>query len=518
MGQEDTVLSALYAVINLMISIIIGFILSKIDVLTPKTRSVVSSVNYYALVPIYGLIYIMQAIDRNKLTELGIILFSSVSSVIVGFIVTLAIVWLLGADVRYKFAYTFVIVYQNIVVMPQMMADSMCAKGGKYETTATCKAALVKPYCALPFIYVNIVYWVTVLPVLQNEKSKSNQIRKAMLVALNYYESVDAWLNDKDFALAKSPEFDAKEIEKLLSKGTAATATPMKMITAPAGAQSVPSTDKNDKDVVLQTDAQLIKDEHKATITVPVNSENARFQDEFYEKRITQEDYEHITARYAEFEEKYLSRKDQEYNKKTIENTVLIPENLMEKPVMDDLCTLDFYKRRILLSPPALWSIIGVILGFIFPFKEWFFEPTRKPLPTFIGTLQTVGGMMSPISLFLLGTYIAQSSVVSKDLYIRWRHIIASNLVRNLIIPLIGLLFTFVFIKGMNSEIYHNNPILLVIQYTYWIVPNGIVLIAVYVVADYFAKEFAVISIYMNILSVPMMAIYLIIYFTIYEN
>ena len=56
------------------------------------------------------------------------------------------------------------------------------------------------------------------------------------------------------------------------------------------------------------------------------------------------------------------------------------------------------------------------------------------------------------------------------------------------------------------------------INYCYWIVPNGIMLIAVYVVADYFSSEFAVISIYMNIIALPMMAIFLVIYFVVYEK
>ena len=521
MGQIDTVLSALYAVINLMISVIIGFILSKLGVLTPKTRSVVSSVNYYALVPIYGLIYIMQAIDRNSLKEFGIILFSSISTVFVGFIVTLIGIWLLGPDIRYKFAFVFVIVYQNIVVMPQMLADSLCGKGGKYETTNTCKKALVKPYCSLTFVYVNIVYWVSVLPVLQNEKTKSNIIRRAYLTALNYYESVEKFLQDTDFVEAKSPDFDKKELERMIAKANGKELPPVQ-VTTTAATGAVPSKDasplagQDPRNAMLETNSVLIKEERKPCL--PATSEHPKFIEEFFGKRLTYDDYVMTEKRLEEFNQKVLSRKEEEANKKAIEEAVLYPENLMDKPVIDDILSWDFYYRRVIKSPPAIMSIVGLILGFIFPFKEWFFDPNTKPLPTFIATLQTVGGMMSPISLFLLGTYIAQSSAVSADLYIRWKHIICANVIRNLVMPLLGLLWTYVFIKGMDRDIYDHNPVLLFIQYCYWIVPNGIILIAVYVVADYFAKEFAVLSIYMNLISIPMMAIYMIIYFVIYES
>ncbi len=530
----DIILSALYAVINLMISILIGFILCKMNVLTPITRKVVSDVNYNALVPIYGLIYIMQAIDRDSLSELGMVLFSSVSSVIVGFIITLAIIWIIGPDVRYKFAYTFVVVYQNVVVMPQMLADSLCAKGGKYETTNTCKKSLVKPYCALPFIYVNLVYWITVLPVLQNEKSKSNIIRKVYLVALHYYDSVEHFLSDKEFKDAKTPDFEPKLIATAVANERARKEEKAKLkgehCPVPSPEKMLPSPEKivldsvaknkllaspagaDPKEVILQTEANLMPKPF-----TPVTSKNEKFIEAFYGKFHNQADYDMVVQRYKEFKNTYLKKEGQDVPMMVIKDTVLKTEDLRGKPPMDDLCSLDFYKRRILQSPPAVWSIIGVILGFIFPFKEWFFDASRKPLPTFIATLQTVGGMMSPISLFLLGTYIAQSATVSKELYIRWKHIIFANVVRNLLLPLIGLLWAFVFIKGMNRDMYDNNPVLMFIQYTYWFVPNGVILIGVYVVADYFAKEFAVLSIYLNLVSIPMMAIYMIIYFIIYD-
>ncbi|MDR3549598.1 MAG: AEC family transporter [Candidatus Pacebacteria bacterium] len=489
-------MSAIYAVINMIISVLIGFILAKLGILTPTTRGVVSSVNYYALVPIYGLMYIMKAIDRNSLTELGFVLFSSISSVIVAFIVTLTIVFAIGADVRYRFAYTFIVVYQNIVVMPQMLAESLCAKGGKYETSLTCKNSLVKPYCALPFIYVNIAYWVTVLPVLQNEKSISCEMRKIFAVVLNYYEKIDDFLADSDFSKRKSLKLGEKPSQD---------ATP-----ALAGVEA-----KADRcGDILTTEAALFMKDDKF---MPLKTDDSRFLDEYYNRTITKGDYNNIMAQYAKFEETVLNAPDQTANKEIIYETILKPEKLLEPPVREDILSLDFYKRRILFSPPALWSIIGVILGFIFPFKEWFYEPTRKPLPTFISTLETVGGMMSPISLFLLGSYIAQSAVISRDLFIRWKHVIVSNLVRNLIMPLIGLLWICVFVKGMNESLYINNPVLIFIKYSYWIVPNGVVLISVYVVADYFAKEFAVLSVYLNLVAVPMMAVYIFVYFKIYE-
>lgn len=517
-SQEDTLLSAIYAVINMIISILIGFILAKIGVLTATTRGVVSNINYYALVPIYGLMYVMKAIDRDSLKELAYVLFSSISSVLVGFVVTLTIVFSIGSDVRYLFSYTFVVVYQNIVVMPQMLAESLCARGGKYETTLTCKSSLVKPYCALPFIYLNIAYWVTVLPVLQSEKGKALEIRKIFAIVLNYYDKINDFLNDSDFSKRKIPHFGEKALpamhNEIYSPPVAGAGTANQ---SPAVHNGEDAEAKSEHRELFNTEVALTVKDEKKNLPMPIKTEDPRFIEEYYNRTISRSDYNAIIAHFEKFEETVFNAPEQAVNKETIIENVLNPEKLMEKMVKEDICTLDFYKRRIIYSPPALWSIVGVILGFIFPFKEWFYEPTRKPLPTFISTLETVGGMMSPISLFLLGTYIAQSSVIRSDFFIKWRHVIVSNLVRNLIMPMFGLLWICVFVKNMDSELYNGNPVLIFIKYTYWIVPNGVVLISVYVVADYFAKEFAVLSVYLNIISMPMMAIYLVIYFKIYE-
>jgi hypothetical protein len=247
-----------------------------------------------------------------------------------------------------------------------------------------------------------------------------------------------------------------------------------------------------------------------------LTSEDSIFIEEYYQKRLTRERFNELSACYASFEEKFLNKPENSEVKKLIEKELLEPEKLMVLPKGESLKDPMFYVNHILCSPPAICSIIGVILGFIFPFKEWLFNPDHTPLPTFLATFASVGGMMSPISLFLLGTYLAQTAVIRRDMFLSWKHIIISNIVKNLVIPAVGLFWVCIVIKKTSESTYNDNPILTFITYTYWMVPNGILLITVYVVADYFAKEFAVISIYMNIIAVPMMIIFMIFYFLIY--
>eukprot|EP00826_Nyctotherus_ovalis_P003308 TRINITY_DN10672_c0_g1_i1.p1 TRINITY_DN10672_c0_g1~~TRINITY_DN10672_c0_g1_i1.p1 ORF type:complete len:507 (-),score=142.51 TRINITY_DN10672_c0_g1_i1:162-1682(-) len=506
MIEGDTILSAIYAVINLFIPVLFGFMLAKLGALTPTNRKVLSDVCYYCVTPIYSIYFIMQAVDKDRLTDLAIIFWAAIPCIVVTFAIMLIIAFVLGLDIRITFSYCFVHVYGNVVIMPQMLADSLCERGAKYEETETCQNNLVKPYSSVPLIYMNILYWVTVLPMLQEERRIALVTKKATLVVLNFYETVDDFLADtKTFEAAK---FMAARVLKDELNGHADEHNVQISHPDVRSSKGIPVSPL-EADDPAQTQSELPK---------LVCAENKRFIDEYYQKSLTRARFNDITAGYAAFEEKFFSQPENVEVRKLIEKEVLEPEKLMTLPKEESLKDPYFYVNHILCSPPAICSIIGLILGFIFPFTEWLFDPDHTPLPTFLSTFQTMGGMLSPISLFLLGTYLSQTAVIRRDMFLGWKHVIISNVVKNLIIPAFGLLWVTVIMKETVGSSYDDNPILIFMSYTYWIVPNGILLIAVYVVADYFAMEFAVLSVYMNIIAIPMMIVFMIFYFLIYEG
>eukprot|EP01022_Parablepharisma_sp_SALTPOND_P007497 TRINITY_DN1309_c0_g1_i2.p2 TRINITY_DN1309_c0_g1~~TRINITY_DN1309_c0_g1_i2.p2 ORF type:complete len:656 (-),score=53.02 TRINITY_DN1309_c0_g1_i2:5144-7111(-) len=499
MSQVDTILSSLYAVLNMTISVIVGFILAKINVLTPTTRKVISDVNYYALIPIYSLVFIMQAIDRDKLGEIFLLCASTLPCIIVGFILTFGTALIAGFDIRMRYSFTFINTYGNLVVMPQMLANTFCEKNERYGHTSQCREGLVNAYTSVPMIFINIIYWASVLPVLQNEKRISLEIKKVFLTVLNYYKSIDEFLNDTKFERAKLvfspkeklPSDENNEEPKESGRGKTASAL------------VIPGQGMN-------TELSTSPDEW-------VTPENLIFIREYYDRNITGKDYHRIMERFSKFEGAVYNTPENMANKESIEKLVIIPEGLNKTPPKESLLSFEFYKKRIFTAPPTVCSLLGLALGFIFPFKEWVFNPLNKPLPTFIGSLKNIGTMMSPVSMFMLGTYLAQSATISPTMFIRWKHVIISNVIKNLILPAIGLVWVLYVIRVLNEQVYASNPILVFIDYTQWIVPNGLVLIAVYVVADYFAREFAVLSIYMNLVAIPAMAFFMVIYFNLYE-
>jgi len=525
MSETDTILAAVYAVINMLIPIIIGILLTKLNVLTVSSRKIISDVNYYVFVPMYGLFYVMKAVDRERLNELGLLLFSLVPCVFIGLIITLTIAKICNFDYRIRCAFACVNVYGNVVVMPQMLGSTLCDKGGKYNETSQCKLGLVNAYTSVPLIFINICYWASVLPLLQEEKRLSLEMKKVTLVALNFYNSVADFLKDRSSSfqnasfIGKRPEIPEEVHRSIDNVNNGSVVVPF-----------------SDRDLIPQehshreTNTNLvnlnreIKSREQNYIDNSINkqkyvsSNDEIFINEFYQFEMQKSDYEERKEAYEEFEAKFLDLPRNFQLKADLIKEVFEPEKITELPKEEQIFSLDFLKRRILLAPPTIFSLLGLALGFIFPFKEWLYDPNRKPLPTFLNTCQTIGAMMSPISMFLLGTYLAQSALIAKDMLISWKHVIWSNILKNLLIPALGLFWILIVMKNTSEDTFKANPLLIFIDYMDWIVPNGLVLISVYVYADYFAREFAVFSIYMNLIAIPMMAVWMIVYFTLYEK
>eukprot|EP01022_Parablepharisma_sp_SALTPOND_P016698 TRINITY_DN2506_c0_g1_i1.p1 TRINITY_DN2506_c0_g1~~TRINITY_DN2506_c0_g1_i1.p1 ORF type:complete len:530 (+),score=34.01 TRINITY_DN2506_c0_g1_i1:101-1591(+) len=483
MIQYDLVLEAVYSVLNMAMLVFIGFLLAKFNVLNVQGRRVMSGLSYYILIPIFSLIFIMQAISKEKLDEFGLVLISIVPCLCIAFLLTLAVTYIFKFDVRIRYAFVFANVYMNFIAMALLLAGTLCDQGGMYVNTLACKKGLVPAYTSVPLIFLNFLYWVTVLPALLHEKRIALEIKRIFAIVLNYYDTVDEFLKDVTFKNAVI--------------------------------RMSPKTKKNEGNITkIDMESPYLNTPHK--LILDLNS--PQFIHEYYSRVITPSEYSLLKDAFQKFEEEVYNQPNNLPIKKIIEESVLIPAQLQTLPPSQKVFTFQFFKDRILLSPPAFWSLLAVILGFIFPVKEFLFDPENKPLPTFISTLRTVGNMVAPIAMFLLGSYLAEGVKITKDMLIGWRHVIISNVLRNLVMPAIGLFWILVVIKNMNKEVYSENPVLMFIDYTHWIVPTGVVLISVYVVAEYFTQEFSVIALTVNIVSLPMMTVFLILYFSLYQS
>ena len=489
---QDITLNSVYAVGSLVIIIAAGFILFKLRVLTRENRRILSECNFYVIGAVFALVEVMNVIDRTKLSEIGYIVFGSISNIVIGFIVCFIVVFLFDFDVRLRFSFTFVCVYANIVIFPDMLSKATCTTGINVGDKNCPKQ---KSYASISLIYITCLYWVTIYPVLKYERLTRLKIMRVFAIALQFYESVEKFLEDTTFDKYSIPNFMSATLGKEAQIVQVVGTTTESSMNPPALTERVLAFPR----------------------TSPLLTTDAYFETENANTHISGKKYAQILSHFAEFEKVVLSKPEVAKAMEIITKEVLVPAKIGHIEENLQIFSWEFLKTRLLYSPPASFAILGLILGFIFPFKEFVFG-TYDPMPLLITTLRSIGSMYSTISMILLGTTIAEGAVITREMVVGWKHVVLSNVIRNAILPFIGLFWVFVVIKAMDNKLFMTNGVIMLIDYIYWIAPNGIGLVTVYIMADYPAREFGVMSVYMNILSIPFMTIHLIIYSAIYTS
>jgi len=507
----DIILNSIYAVGSLVVVALAGFILAKMGVLTKVNRKILSECNFYVIGAVFALVEVMNVIDRKNLNEVGYLVFGSISNIVIGFVVCIAVVYCFGLDIRLRFSFTFMCVYANIVIFPDMLSKATCTSGFNVGNKNCPKQ---KSYASISLIYITCLYWITIYPILKYERLTRLKTMKVFAVALHFYESLEKFLNDKGLSNYTLPIFPDTAPAKAENKNVDAISPneiKAEVISTPANVHAT-STALVDPSPHPQSDT------HEFPRLKPIVTTDALFEIENANIDIgSHARYNFILEHYAKFEKEVLSKPECAKIMETITKSVLEPAKLDKIEENVAVFSWEFVKTRILGSPPASFAILGLILGFIFPFKEWVFG-TTAPMPLLITTLRSIGSMYSTISMILLGTTIAEGAVITRDMIIGWKHVIMTNLIRNLILPLLGLFWVFIVIRSMDETLFNKNGVLMLIDYIYWIAPNGIGLVTIYIMAQYPAKEFGVMSIYMNLVSIPMMTVHLIIYSYIYVS
>jgi len=503
MKISEVFLTSLFSVLNLTIPIIIGIILFKYKILTTQTRKALRDLNYYVVIPLFGLMNIIRAIRKDYLQEIGFIFLAVIPVIFLTFIIIFVTTLIFGIDIRIRLSYTFCICFGNFVVIPQILAHSICKESDFYSKTRLCRQDLIDPISSIPLIFSNVVYWVIGLPVLQYEKNIYRDLEKIYLVVLNYYKNIELFMKDTDFTnitelphLIYTEPLENKDLSIVVIENESRNL---------ARKNSVPINNQNFSDEFIRSEI--------------ITRNSMKFKREFYEKSISSySKYRQIQVHFKKFVKKVFNTQLNYHNKRLIFKYVILPYKLNVKTENENLFSWKFYIKRILLSPPAIITLLAFCFGFISPIRSFFIgEININPVNLFIATLDKIGNMMTTLTLISLGTFIYEGTRIKENMLISKKLIIISNILKNLVIPSFGLFWVFIVIRYSYPEIYQNSPVLIFLSYSYWAVPNGLVLITMYSVAEYFGKEFAILSVYMNTISLGIMPLFFTIFFILYD-
>jgi len=505
MNERHTLLTSFYAVLNTSIPVVMGVLLAKFRIITPETRGSLLLFNAYVANPVYSLIFIIQAIDENYLMQFGLIIFSGFSCLLIGFVLTVVILIIFDIDIRSRWGIGVSITFGNFVVLPQLLANSLCNPDGTYEHTDSCKNGLVKPYSSVPLVFTNIIYWLGGYYLLRHEGIILLEIKQAYIIILNYYSSIDDFLKDTDLTKYKKPDYEKTYVKTIQEQ------------------QENHHDEKPEDEINFQVHVERadVVQARKAVLKEAQGISGYLFQKEYFQAKINRKRYLAVKAHFANFKSKIYNADWNSGNKDIIEKLILEPENLSSKKDIQDDCKIYRQTEKIDLKRiayiQAFWSTLALVIGFIFPVKEWIFGLNNYPVSIFISTLQTIGSIMPMITLVVLGNFLFQYHKITPRMLLTWKHIVLSSVIRNLILPGLGLIWVPIIIRKMFPDLYNNDPVLMFINYSYWAVPNGLVLIGIYVVSEHYVKEFTILSMYLNLLAAPSITLFVGIFLTIYN-
>jgi predicted permease len=454
MGFEGTFLGVVFAVMQMVLLALGGMFLTRKGILDPATENRLAKINYYLFIPLYSAVGIAKSIEEDRLAYLGYIYTSFLLSVIVTTFLGLVYALVSGLDLRIIRCFVLCCAFGNALALPAKLVGSVCQGGGPLYGAKYCSDG--QGYVAIGMMLFNILVWVISPPFIAADKAVCMEVRRKAYVVRHWYSSLATFMSASNFDEIPPPE-------------------PVEEPTSSQSRLHPVEKGKELEDPLLASYALKVK--------------------------ITRASLERLNSQYEQF----LAKADPAEVASLIQQ--LPPE---DKPFR--LSCLFILQQ--ILTPPLMFSILGIIIGLITPVKRFLFDPASYAA-MFMETFKQVADMAVPVVSMLLGAKLAYGIKMGADINLNTRDLIAMMIIRLAIAPAIGLGFMHLAYQ-MWPNLYENR-VLGFMMYQYWSVPTSIVMLSVFLIVEYYGRELAIIQVWMNIAAIAALTLFLFLYFILFS-
>lgn len=229
---------------------------------------------------------------------------------------------------------------------------------------------------------------------------------------------------------------------------------------------------------------------------------NFEFENEEFQLRLNRFnfDQDNMEEFMDEFENFSREKKENDLNR------------LMNKVPTDNF---RFNLKYILLSlafPEILFAALGIAAGLLFPIYKFIIWKVGAIAPI-INSMYSLSDMFAPLSLIILGITIGRKGIrIYHGMKIRMIHVVCVCIIKNLIIPGIGIGYICA-IKSIHFSLFIDNKPLCLVLFLFWAAPTDIFLLFIYSEAKSFEDELSVILFWVNATGLITLYIWIIIYF-----
>ncbi len=449
-----------------------GVLLAKLGPLDPIGDRKYALGVYYLFLPIYCMLQIAQAISVDRIDSFGYLAFSFVAGCLVSLLCAAIYSKIFKVDYRCTKSFILVTTFGNATSYPELLVRSLCDSGGTFEGDPNCEYAV--GYAVMGLFFLNVFAWALGPFLISRDSTVCHNERRKFFLIRKFYTSVADFMADTTFA-----KLDVVEKEKYRDEM---------------------SKPRNDCETESNISDRFANPTRKGVESGVL--EEIGLVEFSLEIKLDSDTHPEFDSHFNSFLGKL--------------HPLVLERICNEMPGPIEPLNISFsYILEKLAIPPIILAIVGVIIGLIDPIKDWIFSDSAQPI--FMKTMINVGNIAIPVLVMLLGAKLSLGVGFGKDVNLNLKDLIGIMIIRLLIVPAIGLGFMKIVALGgiLDPD---EDKVLAFIAYSFWNLPPSVMVISVFLVFRYYAKEIAVIQIWTNVVAAITLTVYLVIYIETLSN
>jgi len=465
---KNLLLIAIFAVVGTILAWVKAF--DKIG----ENRS--AEANIHVFIPVFCFVAFSQAVYNLSSNALGLLFFTFVISASIGAVLAFIFAWVSRMDVRIIAVFMLMAAYGNVAFIPESILVALCGTFGygSLQADAGCKhAGGYSLYVLFLFNYSLICIGPFFMHM---NKAKAFNIRRQMIMIREFYSTspadfmADTELVGVDKRLKEGLNLGGDKEVHLQIEGP-----PVKTPESPEkkeGQEGKPNNYQDTESALHTTGNRSVLDRENPKVPMSTLEEP--------ELIVYSLEYHMDPAGHEKFQkhfDKFIDKFDNRTVNLFCEKHVPSPEKPMEFGIM-------FILGRI-YHQVNVGCILGIIIGRINAAEEWFY--CKDIISIFMGPVESIANLAIPIAVMILGIQLATGFSL-RGMSIRVIDIAGLIVIRHMILPAIGIGFARALYNDGIWDL-QNDGVLAYSIFANWNLPPGILLLTLFVLCGYFARE-----------------------------
>ena len=448
-------------ILQLTIFSLAGAALTKCGAFDRVGENRQAEANLHVFIPLFCFVTFSLAVRDLSGDSLALLFFTFVISSFVALAFAYVYCLIFKADVRIIRVFYLLNAFGDVAFLPEVLVGGLCGEHGILEGDPNCKHTV--GYSMYVLFLFNTSLLIIGPFLMHSDKALSFNVLRKMIIIKHFYPSAQAFLDDKELTA-----LDKIEGDKLVLN-----------LPSPEKSPGISGVDR------LTTATNILGKEMFPKIKFYDTTDSKVKQDVLEDPELVQFSLDlHLDRTTYQQLDDHFDKLMQKINPQVFNSIydghvpAVVPYPKLDLNFLIHICT----------SPAVIGCVAGMIVGRIMPIMDWLY--TTDCLKIFYTTIQHIAGLAIPLAVMIWGIQL-YSGFGFKGSNIRLKDLIALIIIRLIIVPAIGLGFTY----GLSQDgigAIDNDKVLHFSIFANWVVPPGLLLLTLFVLCGYYAKEGAI--------------------------